>query len=312
MKRFITVLLVLLMPAIFLTGCDKKAAGSGAVKVYLITMDKMDAYWNSIDSGCRDAVSEIGADKIEYLFDAPERKDNNAQINKIENAVANGADYILLAANDPEAQNGAIQAAASTGVKFIFVDAPASWPGALATITPDNRAAGKAAGEQLLAKLAAAGVNSGAIGVVNVNAATASTALREEGFRSAFAGKGYTLLATQYGEGDVARSQEIASNYITQGVVGLFGCNEGSTVGIANAIQEAGGKVLGAGFDTGGSVLDLIDAGLLICTMAQNPGKMGYEGIKAAYTDSTGGTLSAPNIDSGVTVVTKENSASFR
>jgi ribose transport system substrate-binding protein len=311
MKRFITVLLVVLLPAISFAG-GKKDADSGAVKVYLITMDKMDAYWNSIDAGCRDAIAEIGAGKIEYLFDAPERKDNNAQINKIENAVANGADYILLAANDPAAQNGAIQAAANAGVKFVFVDAPASWSGALATITTDNKAAGKTAGDQLLAKLAAAGVNSGASGIVNVNAATASTALREEGFRSAFAGKGYTILETQYGEGDVARSQEIASNYITQGVVGLFGCNEGSTVGVANAIQEAGGRVLGAGFDTGGSVLDLIDAGLLICTMAQNPGKMGYEGIKAAYTNSTGGTLSAPNIDSGVTVVTKENSASFR
>jgi ribose transport system substrate-binding protein len=311
MKRFITVLLVLLLPAISFAG-GSKAADSGAIKVYLITMDKMDAYWNSIDAGCKQAISEIGAGKIEYLFDAPERKDNNAQINRIENAVANGADYILLAANDPEAQNGAIRAAADAGVKFVFVDAPASWSGALATITTDNKAAGKTAGEQLLAKLTAAGVTSGNIGIVNVNAATASTALREEGFRSAFAGKGYTLLETQYGEGDPTRSQEIAANYITQGVVGLFGCNEGSTVGIANAIREVGGKILGAGFDTGGSVLDLIDAGLLICTMAQNPGKMGYEGIKAAYTNSTGGTISSPNIDSGVTVVTSENSASFR
>ena len=35
-------------------------------------------------------------------------------------------------------------------------------------------------------------------------------------------------METQYGEGDAAKSQSIAENYITQGVVGIFGCNEGS------------------------------------------------------------------------------------
>ena len=42
-------------------------------------------------------------------------------------------------------------------------------------------------------------------------------------------------METQYGEGDAAKSQTIAENYITQGVVGIFGCNEGSTTGTGNA-----------------------------------------------------------------------------
>ena len=40
------------------------------------------------------------------------------------------------------------------------------------------------------------------IGIVNVNAATASCVARENGFRSAFDGTGFELLETQYGEGD--------------------------------------------------------------------------------------------------------------
>ena len=46
---------------------------------------------------------------------------------------------------------------------------------------------------------------------------------------------GFELLETQYGEGDAAKSQSIAENYITQNVVGIFGCNEGSTTGTGNA-----------------------------------------------------------------------------
>ncbi|MDR1390329.1 MAG: substrate-binding domain-containing protein [Treponema sp.] len=311
MKRFITVLTIALLAVAFIA-CGKSQTGSEKIKVYLITMDQMDAHWLSVDAGAKAKIAELGADKFEYYFDAPERKDDSAQINKINNAAANGANYILLAANSADAMNGAIQEAANAGVKFIYVDSPASWSGALATIATDNTAAGKTAGEELLAALNAAGTSSGDIGIVNVNPSTASTVARETGFRSAFEGSSFNLLPAQYGEGDPARSQEIASNYITQGVVGIFGANEGSTVGTANAIREAGGRVLGIGFDKGGSVLDQIDQGLLIATMAQNPETMGSLGIQNAYTDFNGGSIAQKNVDSGVTVVTKDNSASFR
>lgn len=85
-----------------------------------------------------------------------------------------------------------------------------------------------------------AGITSGKIGIINVNAATDSCVNREEGFRAAFDGTDFEIMETQYGEGDAAKSQSIAENYITQGVVGIFGCNEGSTTGAGNAIKAAG------------------------------------------------------------------------
>ena len=90
-------------------------------------------------------------------------------------------------------------------------------------------------------------------------------------------------METQYGEGDAAKSQSIAENYITQGVVGIFGCNEGSTTGAGNAIKAAGNAdIIGVGFDKSDAILNLIDDGYLLCTMAQNPDVMGSEGVKAA------------------------------
>ncbi|GHV75794.1 LacI family transcriptional regulator [Spirochaetia bacterium] len=313
LKRSVLAALVLLMAAgsVF-AGGGKESGAAGKIKIYLITMDQMDAHWLSVDAGARAKIAELGADKFEYHFDSPERKDDAAQINKINNAAANKANYILLAANSADAMNGAIQEASSVGVKFIYVDSPASWSGALATIATDNKAAGKAAGEELIKALNAAGTTSGSIGIVNVNPSTASTVAREAGFREAFEGKGFNLLPAQYGEGDPAKSQAIAENYITQGVVGIFGANEGSTVGTANAITGAGRKVLAIGFDKGGSVLDQIDQGLLIATMAQNPETMGALGVQNAYTDATGGTIAQKSVDSGATVVSKANLAQFR
>jgi ribose transport system substrate-binding protein len=72
-----------------------------------------------------------------------------------------------------------------------------------------------------------------------------------------------------------AKSQTIAENYITQGVVGIFGCNEGSTTGTGNAIKASGESIIGVGFDKSDAILNLIDDGYLLATMAQNPDVMG-------------------------------------
>ena len=159
----------------------------------------------------------------------------------------------------------------------------------------------------MIKALEAAGVTSGSIGIINVNAATDSTVMREEGFRSAFEGTDYEILETQYGEGDAAKSQSIAENYITQGVVGIFGCNEGSTTGAGNAIKASGNsEIIGVGFDKSDAILGLIDDGYLLCTMAQNPDVMGYEGVKACVQALEGEDLGGATTDTGVSVLKKE------
>ncbi len=271
-------------------------------KVYLITMDQMDQHWQNVNAGCEKAVEEVG--NIDYKWLAPDIKDDNKQIESINNAVAGGADVILLAANGPNAVTSALKEATSAGVKIIYVDSAADYPGEQILAT-DNKAAGTTAGNEMLAELKAKGITSGSIGIINVNAATASTVAREAGFRKAFEGSAYTILETQYCNGDAAISKDMSANFITQGVVGLFGANEGSTVGVGNAIQEAGNEVVGVGFDKSDMILSLIDKGYILCTMAQNPDVMGYEGVKTAVDVLAGKTISQKYVDTGVSVIKK-------
>lgn len=152
------------------------------------------------------------------------------------------------------------------------------------------------------------GVTSGKIGLLNTNAATTSTVNREDGFRSVFKDTDFEILETQYSEGDAAKSKDIATNYINQGCVGIFGTNEGCTVGTGNAIKEAGSDVVGVGFDKSDTILGLIKDGTLLCTMAQNPDVMGYDGIKAAVAALDGSDPGdGSTTDTGVTVITKDN-----
>ena len=284
------------------TGDIAKAGDGKGQKVVLITIDSMDQHWVNMDKGCKQAAEELGCD---YKWIAPDVKDDAKQIECVNNAVADGATAILVAANGPDAITAALEEADQAGVKIVQVDSFANYP-CVQKLGTDNRAAGKTAGEQVLAALEAKGVKEGKIGIVSVNAATTSTVDRDEGFRSAFEGKGYELMETQYGEGDAAKSQTIAENYITQGVVGIFGCNEGSTTGTGNAIKASGKTdIVGVGFDKSDAIMNLINDGYLLCTMAQNPDVMGKEGVKAAVRALEGEELGGAVSDTGVSVLKK-------
>ena len=303
MKKFLAILCVLTLCLTVFTASAETVKATKAWKIALITMDSIDQHWVKLNEGAQAKAAELG---VEVTFMSPNTKDDAQQIECVNNAVAGGYNAIMVAANGPDAISSALKEAQAAGVKIIYVDSPANVE-AEATFSTDNQAAGKTAGETLLAALTAAGVTEGSIGIVNVNAATDSTVKREAGFRSAFDGSKFTLLETQYGEGDAAKSQTIAENYITQGVVGIFGCNEGSTTGTGNAIKASGKAVIGVGFDKSDAILGLIKDGYLLATMAQNPDVMGSMGVEAAVKTLEGQTLGGAVTDTGVSVLTKDS-----
>lgn len=312
-RKLLAILVAMSMSVGIMVGCgsDGKTSkgsdssdGSDKIKVILITMDSTDQHWVSLDKGAKEEADKLG--NVDYSWMAPDKKDDAQQIERVNNAVAAGANAIMIAANGPDAVTASLEEAEKEGIKIVYVDSPAKAE-AVATFSTDNKAAGKTAGEEMLKALKTAGKTSGKIGIINVNSSTDSAIKREEGFREAFEGTSFELLETQYGEGDAAKSQDLADNFITQGVVGLFGTNEGSTVGVGNAIKGAGGSVIGVGFDKSDAVLSLIKDGSLVAVMAQNPDKMGSLGMEAAVKAVKGETIDKTEVDTGVSVLTKDS-----
>ena len=285
---------------------DETVKADGDYKIALITMDSVDQHWVSLKEG---AEEEAKADGVTVDFMAPDVKDDAKQIECINNAVAGGYDAILVAANSEDAVSGALQEAVDAGIKIVYVDSPANVE-AEATFSTDNKAAGKTAGEEMIKALEDKGIKDGSIGIVNINTSTNSTIQREEGFREALEGTDYELLETQYCEGDAAKAQTIAENYITEGVVGIFGANEGAATGTGNAIKASGSdEIVGVGFDKSDTLKGLIEDGYLVCTMAQNPDQMGKLGVQACIKALNGEDLGGEVTDTGVSVLTKESLA---
>ena len=273
-------------------------------KLASITMDSIDQHWVTLNEG---AQAEAKADGVEVKFMSPDTKDDSKQIECVNNAVASGVDGIMIAANGPDAISSSLKEAKEKGIKIVYVDSPANVE-AEASFATNNKVGGKTAGEEMKKALEARGITKGDIGIISTNASTQSTVDRESGFREAFEGSDFKVLETQYCDGDAAKAQTIAENYITKGVVGIFGGNEGSTVGIGNAIKASGdNKIVGVGFDKSDTIKSLIKDGYLLCTMAQNPDVMGKKGVDALVECLNGKELKGEVVDTGVSVLNKEN-----
>lgn len=285
-------------------------------KVGLITMDQMDVHWVRLQQAAQakvDAYNEAGSN-IEMVWMAPETKDNAQQIQKIEAAIADGVNYIIIACNDATSCNNALQEAVDEGIKIIYVDAPATLE-ATATYATDNYAGGVQAGEYMKKVLDEAGVTEGTIGIVDAQAGVDSCENRYQGFASVFEGTDFVLGERQYSDGDNAKAQELANTLIANGVVAIYGTNDGATNGAAAAVADAARDDLTiycVGWDKSDSNIAHVEGGELLAFMAQNPNVMGEDAIDAVVRSERGEDLAGEVVDTGVSTVDAENVADFK
>ncbi len=91
-------------------------------------------------------------------------------------------------------------------------------------------------------------------------------------------------------------------------LVGIFGANEPTAIGMGRAIEQAGrtGTLTAIGFDGNADLQDMVRSGVLEATAVQGSFQMGELGVRAILDLLTGSTVE-PIIDTGVIMVTKDN-----
>jgi ribose transport system substrate-binding protein len=273
-------------------------------KIYLITMDKSDQFWMIMDNGAREMASMLG---VTYEWDAPLTRDINNQIQIFNNAVAAGADAIMLAASDPLKISRAVEEAKTKGVKIIYVDAPA-FEEAVITLATDNYTAGRIAGENMFYGLEEIGLTYGSIGIIGVTPENRTTVNREIGFRDYFKlFVRYQILETIYTNGDPELAKQATEKFIRDNpnLVGVFSTNEGSTLGMGYALRENDINIIGIGFDITAIIQEMIRDNTIKATLVQNPFTMGYLGMAEAIAALRGFDTGPQLINTGVTVINK-------
>ena len=280
-----------------------------AERIAVIPKGTTHSFWKSIEAGARQAGKELG---VEILWKGPMKEDDRAQqIALVQQFVASGVSAIVLAPLDDTALRGPVKSATDRKIPVVIIDSALKGEAGkdfLSFVGTDNQRGGRLGGEELVRLLQ----GKGKVVLLRVMEGSASTLEREAGFLEVMRRTpGITLtVENRYGGPTVSTAQDAAMNLIdkVREADGIFCPNESTTQGMLLALRQTGlaGKKVFVGFDTSPALTAALNKGDLQALVAQNPTKMGYQGVISAVKALRGESV-AVAIDTGCVLVTKAN-----
>ncbi len=273
------------------------AAMAQDIYIPLISKGFQHQFWQAVKSGADQAAAEFG---VRITFEGPDNETMvDRQIDMLAAALANNPSAIGFAALDSQAAIPLLQQAADAGIPVIAFDSGVESDIPATTATTDNVAAAALAADKMAELIGGAGK----VAVVAHDQTSRTGIDRRDGFLNQIEANypDIEVVSVQYGAGDQLQSTEVAKAILTANpdLAGMFGTNEGSAIGIVNAIREMGSEgVTIIGYDSGKAQTDAIREGLMAGAITQNPVGIGYETVKAAVAAMNGEELPAI-IDTG-------------
>ncbi|WP_394181266.1 ABC transporter substrate-binding protein [Yoonia maritima] len=247
-------------------------------------------FWQAVQAGAEQAAAEEG---VRITFEGPDNETMvDRQIDMLAAALANNPAAIGFAALDSQAAIPLLRQAADAGIPVVAFDSGVDSDIPVTTATTDNRAAASLAADKMAELIG----GSGTVAVV-AHDQTSSTGIdRRDGFLDQIEAKypDIQVVTVQYGQGDQLQSTEVAKAILVANpeLDGMFGTNEGSAIGVVNAVRELGTQgVTIIGYDSGKAQTDAIREGLMAGAITQNPVGIGYETVKAAVAATKGEDL---------------------
>lgn len=258
--------------------------GSAQERLYIAMISKgfQHQFWQAVKLGAERAAAELGVD---ITFEGPENESQvDRQIDMLQAALARRPAAIALAALDSRAVIPLLEQAQAAGIPVVGFDSGVDSDIPVTTAATDNVAAAALAADKMAELIG----YEGEVAVI-VHDQTSRTGIdRRDGFvnRIREAYPNIRIVDIQYGGGDHLRSTDLAKAIIQAhpNLKGFFGANEGSAIGVINAVMELGldGKIVVVGYDSGELQMQAIRAGIMAGAITQNPIGIGYEAVKAA------------------------------
>ena len=269
--------------ALVTSGVQAPIAQSAA-KPYIPLISKgfQHQFWQAVRLGAEQAAKDFN---VNITFEGPESESMvDKQIEMLQAALDKHPSAIGLAALDSKAVIPLLEKAKAAHIPVIGFDSGVDSDIPVATAATNNVAAAALAADKLAALIG----DQGEIAVI-VHDQTSRTGIdRRDGFVNETKQKHpkITIVDVQYGAGDHLKSTELAKAIIQShpNLKGFFGANEGSAIGVLNAVVELKkqGKIVVVGYDSGKAQIDAIKSGVMAGAITQNPIGIGYKCVEAA------------------------------
>ncbi len=307
-------LLVLLLAVLVLVlgactaGQDTGETGGEGDQPYVAIVSKgfQHQFWQAVNLGAEQAAEEFG---VRITFEGPESESQvDRQVEMVQTALDRDPDALCLAALDTQALASHLERAQEEGIPVIGFDSGVDSDIPVTTAATDNIAAAGAAADRMAEEIGGAGK----VAVI-VHDQTSQTGIdRRDGFVNRIESEypDIEIVDIQYGGGDQLQSTELARSIIEAhpDLNGFFGANEGSAIGVLNAVEETGkaGEIVVIGYDSGQQQIDAVRSGLMAAAITQDPIGIGYKCVEAAVQAMNGEDL-PETIDTGYYVYDASN-----
>ena len=306
-KSLFFVLLSMLIVALLVSACggaaqpaaNQPAADSGA-KPYIPVISKgfQHQFWQAVRQGSENAAKDFNVD---ITFEGPETEAQvDKQMEMLQTAIDKKPAAICFAAVDSKAAIPLLEKAKEAGIPIIGFDSGVDSDIPVTTAATNNVAAAAMAADKMVELIG----GSGEVAIIAHDQTSRTGIDRVDGFTNQIKDKypDVTIVDTQYGGGDQLKSTDLAKAIILAhpNLKGFFGANEGSIIGVLNAVKELGkeGQIVVIGYDSGQQQMDAIRSGAEAGAITQDPIGIGYKCVEAAVKAMKGEEL-PKEIDTG-------------
>lgn len=294
--------------ALALAGCSSNDSADG-IKVGAVIHGLDNPFFVTMQQGMQDAAAKYG---VSVTVQAPDGNDDEAaQEAMLEEMAGQGYDCFVVDPFSATALDQGIVTLTEAGTPVVNVDTPVDVAGlasaggkVVAFIGSDNREAGAEAGAALLEGLGASPI----VGLIAGPEGNPASDDRIAGATAALGGA--TLVGPVPANWDTDDAYAAAKAMIAANpeLTGFFSANDQMAQGVIQAVSESGKDIRVVGIDGIQPMLDDVQAGTALGTVAQYPYAMGTMGVEACIVALQGGQVK-DRVASPIVVVTAANVA---
>jgi len=317
-RLLLTVALILALALAASCGAEVRESGGGKeggggedgpVRLAVVPKAIGFDFWEQVRIGA-ECAAETSEGEVQIQWDGVTAEtDVTGQQSLLQNFITQGVEGLVYAATDARVLADVSQEAINQGLTVVNIDSGTEpQPDEAPVFATDNVAAAEQATQLLADEL---GQGGGKVAFIPFQPGTATNDTRDEGFKNVMdQNPQLELVAEQSSESDYNTALQVTEDILTANsdLNAIYAANEPGVLGAAEAVRQAGkaGEIVIVGWDTAPDEIAAVEEGVVTALVAQNPFRMGYDGVNAAVQGIRRGTPPEGG-DTGSVLVTQDN-----
>ena len=277
---------------------------SGEKRISVVCMSLNSIYWKMVEKGAKDAGEKFGVNVT--VMGPVNEAQTGEQLKMIEDSINENTSSLVVSPSQPIEAVSLFNTAKDKNIPVVLFNSYAAFDDKVSFVGTKNLEAGIEGGTYLANLL-----NKGSkVAIIRGLWGNKTHDERCNGAIEAFTSANINVVDIQSANSDRFKAKEVMENILQSNpdIEGIYTTTDEMAIGAISALENKGilDKVKVVSFDESIDSLECVLDGKIAALIAQSPYKMGYKGVESAVKAIKGEKVDK-TIDTGVTIVTKEN-----